>query len=99
MALYIVSLSNTTYSLQIYGEDYISVGMNLSIHCMVLESGYPIETSDIQLYLVLPTGEMIKGSEFNTVATLEHGGTYSCIALINATLTVISYPVIIYGKA
>ena len=94
----VVPLSNTTYTLKIRGHDEISIGMNLTIECMVMASGSPVESSDIQLSLVIPTGEVIIWREFNTVATLEHSGTYSCIALVNSTPTVVSLPVFVYGK-
>ena len=98
--LYIVLLSNTTYMLQVYGQDEISIGMNLTIQCMVMELGSPVETNDIHVYmcLALPTGEVIIEREFNTVAMLEHNGTYSCIAYFNGALTVVSLPVIVYGE-
>ena len=72
--------------------------MNLTIRCMVMESGRSVETSDIQRSLVLPTGEVIIAKEYNTIATLKHNGTYNCIACINAALEVTSFPVLIYGK-
>ena len=93
-------MSNTTYTLQVYGQDEISIGMNLTIRCMVMELGSPVETNDIHVYmcLALPTGEVIIEREFNTVAMLEHNGTYSCIAYFNGALTVVSLPVIVYGE-
>ena len=91
-------MTNTTYTLQLYGQSKIPVGINLTIHCMVMESGSPVESSNIQLCLALPTGEVIIGREFNTVATLEHNGTYSCIALLNGVPTVVTLPVTVYGK-
>ena len=72
--------------------------MSLNISCMVMESARPVETSDIQRSLVLPTGEVIIAKEYSTIATLEHNGTYKCIACINAALEVTSFPVLIYGK-
>lgn len=96
---YIVSLPNTTYTLQLYGQDKVSVGMNLTIQCTVIKSGSTVNAvSDIQLTLVLPTGEVILGKEFSAVATMKHNGSYSCIALVNGTSTVVSLPVIVYGK-
>ena len=65
---------------------------------MVMESGIPVEASDIQRSLVLPTGEVIIAKEYNTVATLQHNGTYSCIAFINNALTVVNFTVVVYGK-
>ena len=65
---------------------------------MVMESGIPVETSDIQRFLVLPTGEVIIAKEYSTIATLEHNGTYSCIACINGALEMTSFPVFVYGK-
>ena len=67
---------------------------------MVMELGSSIEISDIHVYmcLSLPTGEVIIGREFKTMATLEHNGTYSCIAYLNGAPTVVSLPVIVYGK-
>ena len=95
----IVSLPNTTYSLQLHGPDEISVGMNLIIQCMIMESGIPVEGNDIQLSLVMPNGEVIIGNKFNTVATLEYSGTYSCIALAaNATPMMTSLHLIVYGE-
>ena len=91
-------MPNTTYTLQLYGQDEISIGMNLSIQCMVMASGSHVENSNIQLSLVLPTGEVIIEGEFNTVATLEHNGIYNCIALVNGTPTIVSLPVFVYGK-
>ena len=96
--IYAAILPNNTYSLQIYGEDELSVGMNLTIKCTVMKSNSSVEITNIQQSLVLPTGEVIKGREFSTVATLEHNGTYSCIALLNGSITVVSLPVIVYGK-
>ena len=98
--LYIALLSNTTYTLQVYGQDEISIGMNLTIQCMVMELGSPVETNDIHVYmcLALPTGEVIIEREFSTVATLEHSGTYSCIDYFNGALTIVSLPVIVYGE-
>ena len=84
--------------MQLHGRDEISVGMNLTIQCMVMASGSPVESSNIQLCLALPTGEVIIDREFNTVATLKHNGTYSCIALLNGVPTVATLPVIVYGK-
>ena len=98
ISLYVVSVSNTTYTLQLHGQNKLSVGINLTIQCMVMASGSPVESSNIQLCLALPTGEVIIDREFNTVATLEHNGTYSCIALLNGVPTVASLPVIVYGK-
>ena len=63
-----------------------------------METDNPVETSDIQLCLALPIGEVIIEREFNTIATLEHSGTYSCIAYLNGAPTVVSLPVIVYGK-
>ena len=91
-------MPNTTYTLQLYGQHEIPVGMNLTIHCMVIASGSPVEASNAQLCLALPTGEVIIGRQFKTVATLEHNGTYSCIALLNGVPTVATLPVIVYGK-
>ena len=67
---------------------------------MVMELGSSIEISDIHVYmcLALPTGEVIIGREFNTMATLEHNGTYSCIAYLNGAPTIVSLPVIVYGE-
>ena len=98
ISLYIVSVSNTIYTLQLHGHNKLSVGMNLTIQCMVLASGSPVESSNIQLCLALPTGEVIIDREFNTIATLEHNGTYSCIAVLNGVPTVATLPVIVYGK-
>ena len=84
--------------MQIFGTNELSVGMNLTIKCTVMKSSSSVETNDIQLCLVLPTGKVIKGREFSTVATLEHNGTYSCIALLDGSPTVVSLPVIVYGK-
>ena len=84
--------------MQIYGEDQLSVGMNLTIKCIVIKSSSSAETSSIQLNLVLPTGEVIRGKEYSTVATLEHNGTYSCIALLNGVPTVATLLVIVYGE-
>ena len=73
--------------------------MSLAIQCMIVTlAGNLIENSDMQLTLVLPTGEVIIGREFNTIATLEHNGTYSCIAYLNGSPTVVTLPVIVYGK-
>ena len=72
--------------------------MNLTVRCVVTKSSSPVDASDIRLCLVLPTGEVIIGREFNTVATLEHNGTYSCIAIVNGTLTVVRHPVTVYGE-
>ena len=94
----IVSLSNATYSLQLHGQEKVSVGMNLTIRCIIMESGKPVENSDIQLSLVLPTGEVIIAKEYSTVATLEHNGTYSCISFVNDALTVVNFTVVVYGK-
>ena len=91
-------MPNTTYTLQLYGQDEISVGIYLTIYCMVMASGSPVEASNIQLCLALPTGEVIIGREFNTVATLEHNGTYNCIALLNGVPTVATLPVLVYGE-
>ena len=93
-------MSNTTYTLQVYGQDEISIGMNLTIQCMVMKLGSSIEISDIHVYmcLALPTGEVIIGREFNTIATLEHNGIYSCIAYLNGVPTIVSLPVIVYGE-
>ena len=74
------------------------MGLNLTIHCMVIASGSPVEPNNIQLCLALPTGEVIIERQFNTVATLEHNGTYSCIAVLNGVPTVATLPVIVYGK-
>ena len=65
-----------------------------------MELGNPMETIDTHVYmcLALPTGEVIIGREFNTVTTLEHNGTYSCIAYLNGAPTVVSLPVIVYGE-
>ena len=84
--------------MQLYGQDKVPVGINLNIHCMVMASGSSVEVSNIQLCLALPTGEVIIDREFNTVATLEHNGTYSCIALLNGVPTVATLPVIVYGE-
>ena len=91
-------MSNDTYTLQLHGQDEISIGMELSIQCVVMESGNPVEADDIQSYLVIPNGEVIMAREFNTVATLEHNGTYSCIALVDGTPMMASLPVVVYGK-
>ena len=66
----------------------------------ILALGSPVESNNniIQLCFSLPTGEVIIDREFNTVATLEHSGTYSCIALFNSVPTVATLPVIVYGK-
>ena len=72
--------------------------MHLAIQCKITESGSPVKISDIQLCLALPTGEVIIERQFNTIATLEHSGTYSCIAYLNGAPTVVSLPVIVYGK-
>ena len=73
--------------------------MNLTIQCTVVTSaGSPVETNDIQLSLVLPTGEVIIGRQFSTVATLEHSGTYSCITYLSGALAVVSLPVIVYSE-
>ena len=67
---------------------------------VVTSTGSPVDINDdIQLSLVLPTGEMIIEREFNTIATLEHSGTYSCIAYLNGVPTVVSLPVIVYGES
>jgi len=95
---FIVPLPDTVYTLQLYGEDKISIGVNLTIRCIIEESGNPVRTSDVHLCLVLPTGEVIIGREFNTIATMEYNGTYSCIAFTNAIPTVLSLPVIVYGE-
>ena len=94
----VVHLPNTTYTLQINGQDEVPIGMDLAIQCMIMESGVTVETSDVQLVLILPNGEVIINREFNTIATLEHNGTYSCIALLNNIPTVASLSVIVYGK-
>lgn len=67
---------------------------------MVLESGNLKEASDIQLCLTSPTGKVIMNEEITTVATLEDNGIYSCIAYLYGVtkLTVVSLPVIVYGK-
>ena len=65
---------------------------------MVIASGNPVESSNIQLYLALPTGEVIIARQFNAVDTLEHNGTYSCIAILNGVPTVATLPVIVFGK-
>jgi len=62
-----------------------------------MASGTPVESNDIELCLVLPTGEVIIQREFTTIAKLKHNGTYSCIAVINGTLTVVNHSVIVYG--
>ena len=93
----LVPLSNGTYTLQLHGQDEISIGMELGIQCVVMASGSPVEADDIQSYLVIPTGEVIMAREFNTVATLEHNGTYSCIALVDGTPMMASLPVVVYG--
>ena len=98
LLLCVASLPNTTYTLQLHGQDEVPVGMNLTIQCMIKESGNIIENSGIDLCLVLPTTEVITKQKFITVATLEHSGTYNCIALHNNTLTVISLQVVVYGK-
>ena len=74
------------------------MAMNLTIHCMIMASGSPVEPRDILPCLALPTGEVIIDRQFNTIATLEHNGTYSCIALLNGVPTVATLPVIVYGK-
>ena len=78
------------------------MGLNLHNHSLrnngIMVSGSPVEPSNIQLCLTLPTGEVIIEREFNTVATLEHNGTYSCIALLNRVPTVTTLPVIAYGS-
>ena len=58
----------------------------------ILALGSPVESNNniIQLCFALPTGEVIIDKEFNTIATLEHNGTYSCIALLNGVPTVAS---------
>ena len=91
-------MSNATYTLQLLGSNEISIGMTLTIQCMVMESDRPVNTSGIHLYLILPTGEVIIGRKFNAVATLKHNGTYSCIALVNGNPTVASLPVTVYGE-
>ena len=63
-----------------------------------MESGRSVEASYIQRSLVLPTGEVIIAKEYSTVATLEHSGTYSCIAFVNDALTVVNFTVFVYGK-
>ena len=70
----------------------------MTIQCMVMASNSPVGSSNIQPCLALPTGEVIIDRQFNTVATLEHNGTYSCIALLNGVPTVSTLPVIVYGK-
>ena len=94
-----VSVYDTDYALRLHGQDEISVGMGLVIQCMIVTlAGNPIENMDMQLTLVLPTGEVIIGREFNTIATLKHNGTYSCIAYLNGAPTVVILPVFVYGK-
>ena len=93
---FVVSLPITTYTLQLHGQREIPVGMNLTIHCMVMASGSPVEA--IQVCLALPTGDVIIDRQFNTIATLEHNGTYSCIALLNGVPTVSTLPVTVYGE-
>ena len=69
---------------------------------MVLASGSPVESSNIQMFLALPTGEVIIiiDRKFNTVATLEHNGTYSCITFLNGAPTIIAtFSVIVYGNS
>lgn len=97
MVLCVVSLPNTTYTLQLNGQDEVPIGMSLTIQCMIKESGNIIENSGVDLCLVLPTTEVITKRKFITVATLEHSGTYSCIALYNNTSTVIGLQVVVYG--
>ena len=93
----LVSLPNTTYTLQLYGQNEVPVGTNITIHCVVITSrGSPVETG--YLFLALPTGEVLIQSELNVVATLKHNGTYRCIALISDIPTVASNPVVVYGK-
>ena len=65
---------------------------------MVITLGDPVVTRNIQLCLALPTGEVIINGEYNVVATLEHSGTYSCVALLNGAPTIVSLPVVVYGK-
>ena len=65
---------------------------------MVTQSDRPVNTNGIQLYLILPTGEVVIGRKFNVVATLKHNGTYSCIAFVNGNPTVASLPVTVYGE-
>ena len=72
--------------------------MSLTVQCMVMESGSPVNTSDIHTCLVLPTGEVVIGRELNAVATLEHNGTYNCIALLNGAPTVVNLSVTVYGE-
>ena len=60
--------------------------------------GNPVESNNIQLSLVLPTGEVIIGRQFSTVATLEHSGSYSCITYLSGAPTVVSLPVIVYSE-
>ena len=74
-----------TYTLQLHGQNETHIGINLTIQCMVLASGSPVESNNniIQLCFALPTREVIIDRKSNTVATLEHNGTYSCIALLN----------------
>ena len=66
----------------------------------ILALGSPVESNNniIQLCFALPTGEVIIDKEFNTIAILDHNGTYSCIALLNGVPTVVSLPVIVYGE-
>ena len=94
-----VSLHDTDYALRLHGQDKISVGMSLALQCTIVTStGSPVENSEIQLSLVLPTGEVIIGRELNTIATLEHNGTYSCIAYLIGNPIVVTLPVIVYGE-
>ena len=61
-----------------------------------MESGRSVEISDIQLSLIMPTGEVVIGNKFNTVATLEYSGIYSCIGLVNGTTMMVSLQLIVY---
>ena len=72
----------------------------MTIQCIIIESDRPAENNDIQLSLVTPTGEVIMGNIFNTVATLEYNGTFSCIAIANAygTPMMASLQLFVYGK-
>ena len=63
-----------------------------------MEADNPKDNNEVHLCLVLPTGEVIIGREFNTVATMEHNGTYSCVAFTNTIPTVLSHPIILYGE-
>ena len=91
--LCLVPLSNGTYSLQLHGQDKTFIGMELGIQCVVMESGSHVEADDIQVCLAIPNGEVIM-----VVATMEHNGTYSCIALIDNTSMMVSLSVVVYGK-